>query len=106
MTITPRIDGGIEHSLGADVGIHLDGPKMCDVSVTRKYKDDTLFWRLYEERIEFNAYSEIIGQGTTSRLTASGVKVYTYERPLGGPGETITETIAGEARDWDHGVAL
>lgn len=106
MTVSPRIDGGVEHSVGADVGVHLDGPKMCDVSVTRKYKDDDLFWRLFEERLEFNAYSEVKGQGATSRLTASGVKIYGYERPIGGPGETVVETITGEALDFDHGVAI
>jgi len=106
MTVSPHFDGGLEHSLGTDVGDHIDGPKTCDVSVTRKYKNDDLFWRLFSERLEFNAYSEIKGQGTNSRLTASGVKVYDYERPIGGPGETIVETISGEARDFDLGVAL
>lgn len=110
MTVSPHFEGGIEHSIGADVGIHIDGPKTCDVSITRKYKHsgstETLFWRLFNERLEFDAYSEVQGIGVTSRLSASGVKMYDYERPVGGPGETVTESISGQARDWALGVAI
>lgn len=106
MTIAPHFDGGVEHSIGSDVGEHIDGPKTCDVSITRKFKNDDLFWRLFVERLEFDASSELIGQGATSLLTASGVKMYDYERPVGGPGETIVETLSGEARDFLSRAAL
>lgn len=106
MTVAPHIDGGLEYCIGTDIGVHVDGAKSCDVSITRKYKNDDLFWRLFIERLEFDAYSEVKGQGTSSRLTASGVKMYDYERPVGGPGETVVETLSGQARDFDAGTAI
>lgn len=106
MTVTPHFEGGLEYCIGTDIGVHVDGPKSCDVSITRKFKNNDLFWRLFIERLEFTAFSEIKGQGTSSRLTASGVKMYDYERPVGGPGETVVETLSGQARDFDAGNAI
>jgi len=99
LTFTPTIAGGVEHSLGSDVGEHVRGPKTCEFSITRKATDDTLFQDLFIGNIAFSIQSDITGTSGVI-ITLSGCMAYSYERPAPGPGDTLVETLSGSALDW------
>jgi len=98
-----REGAGIQHVYGSDEGHHVVGGKRGTFSLQRWFMTDTdtdLFWDVFDLELPFSLSGEVSGLSSSSQVTLSNCRAYTWRPITGDANSAIGEEITGECTTW------